>query len=305
MTRPAFLLAGPTASGKSAAAELLARDLGAALLSADSMLVYRGMDIGTAKPSAAVRAALGYGGLDLVDPSGEFSSGAWLRAAAAFVRTLPPGKPLIVVGGTGLYFTALVAGLDRPALDPVALAAANALIAEKGTAAALDELRRRDSAAASALRDPGNPRRLAAALARPAAPPPATRRVLPSYPVLDVPRDILKARIAARLDAMFAAGWVDEVRRLRAAFPVLSKTAAAAIGYAEIGAALAAGTDPAAEKPRILARTLRLAKHQATWFRHQAVPLSVPASPDPAATATAVLETWRKHGPQQIILPED
>src|SRR5574344_386757 len=263
MTRSAFLLAGPTASGKSAAAELLARDLGAALLSADSMLVYRGMDIGTAKPSAAVRAALGYGGLDLVDPSGEFSSGAWLRAAAAFVRTLPPGKPLIVVGGTGLYFTALVSGLDRPALDPAALAAAHALIAEKGTAAAFDELRRRAPSAAAALRAPENPRRLAAALARPAAPSPATRRVLPSYPVLGVPHDVLKARIAARLDAMFAAGWVDEVRRLRAAFPVLSKTAAAAIGYAEIASALAAGTDPAAEKPWILARTLRLAQHQA------------------------------------------
>ena len=111
--RTAFLLAGPTASGKSAIAAVLAREIGARILSADSMLVYRGMDIGTAKPSAEEIAEFGMGGVDLVTPAEEFSSGAWLRAAAKWVADVPPETPIVIVGGTGLYFSALLRGLDR------------------------------------------------------------------------------------------------------------------------------------------------------------------------------------------------
>lgn len=111
--RPAYLLAGPTASGKSAIAATLARETGAAILSADSMLVYKGMDIGTAKPPPAERAEFRMGGIDLVTPAEEFSAGAWLRAAAEWEATLPLGVPVIVAGGTGLYFSALLRGLDR------------------------------------------------------------------------------------------------------------------------------------------------------------------------------------------------
>ena len=113
MTREAYILAGPTASGKSALAAVLAREMGARILSADSMLVYRGMDIGTAKPSADEIAAFGMGGVDLVTPAEEFSSGAWLRAAADWAGTVPPDVPIVIVGGTGLYFSALLRGLDR------------------------------------------------------------------------------------------------------------------------------------------------------------------------------------------------
>lgn len=111
--REAYLLAGPTASGKSAIAAALAREMGAWILSADSMLVYRGMDIGTAKPSQEEIAAFHMGGVDLVTPAEEFSAGAWLRAAAVWLAAVPPGVPVIVVGGTGLYFSALLRGLDR------------------------------------------------------------------------------------------------------------------------------------------------------------------------------------------------
>ena len=111
--RPAYLLAGPTASGKSAIAAVLAREMGARILSADSMLVYRGMDIGTAKPPASEIAEFGMGGVDLVTPAEEFSSGAWLRAAAEWVKDVPETTPLVIVGGTGLYFSALLRGLDR------------------------------------------------------------------------------------------------------------------------------------------------------------------------------------------------
>ena len=113
MSVSAYLLAGPTASGKSAIAATLAREMGAWILSADSMLVYRGMDIGTAKPSVEEREEFHMGGVDLVTPAEEFSSGAWLRAAAEWLKEVPEGKPIIIVGGTGLYFSALLRGLDR------------------------------------------------------------------------------------------------------------------------------------------------------------------------------------------------
>ena len=113
ITRAAYLLAGPTASGKSAIAATLAREMGAWILSADSMLVYAGMDIGTAKPSAAERAEFHMGGVDVVTPAEEFSSGAWLRAAASWVAGVPAEVPIVIVGGTGLYFSALLRGLDR------------------------------------------------------------------------------------------------------------------------------------------------------------------------------------------------
>jgi tRNA A37 N6-isopentenylltransferase MiaA len=116
--REAYLLAGATASGKSAAAAILAREMGAAILSADSMLVYKGMDIGTAKPSLEEREEFQMGGVDVVTPAEEFSAGAWLRAAARWVESIPKYRPIVIVGGTGLYFSALLRGLDRAWVKP-------------------------------------------------------------------------------------------------------------------------------------------------------------------------------------------
>lgn len=113
MVRQAYLLAGPTASGKSSIASSLAEEMGAWILSADSMLVYKGMDIGTAKPSLEERERFHIGGVDIVTPAEEFSSGAWLRAAGEWVCNVPEDVPIIIVGGTGLYFSALLRGLDR------------------------------------------------------------------------------------------------------------------------------------------------------------------------------------------------
>ena len=113
MHRKAYLLAGPTASGKSSIASRLAEEMGAWILSADSMLVYRGMDIGTAKPSLEERERFHIGGVDIVTPAEAFSSGAWLRAAGEWVSQVPEDVPIIIVGGTGLYFSALLRGLDR------------------------------------------------------------------------------------------------------------------------------------------------------------------------------------------------
>lgn len=113
LIRKAYLLAGPTASGKSAIAATLAREMGARILSADSMLVYKGMDIGTAKPPKSEIEEFMMGGVDIVTPAEEFSSGAWLRAAFEWVQSVPEDVPIIIVGGTGLYFSALLRGLDR------------------------------------------------------------------------------------------------------------------------------------------------------------------------------------------------
>ena len=116
--RNAYLLAGPTASGKSAIVATLAREMGAMILSADSMLVYKGMDVGTAKPSPQEIAEFRMGGVDLVTPAEEFSAGAWLRAAAEWVKGVPEQTPIVIVGGTGLYFSALLRGLDRAWTKP-------------------------------------------------------------------------------------------------------------------------------------------------------------------------------------------
>jgi tRNA A37 N6-isopentenylltransferase MiaA len=143
MEREAYLLAGPTASGKSTIAAELAAEMGAWILSADSMLVYRGMDIGTAKPSKEERERFHMGGVDLVTPAESFSSGAWLRAAAEWVATVPSDVPIIIVGGTGLYFSAFLRGLDRkwekPAPEYPVIKIDRALVRER-IASRLDDM---------------------------------------------------------------------------------------------------------------------------------------------------------------------
>lgn len=242
LRRDAYLLAGPTASGKSAAAALLARRMGAAVLSADSMLVYKGMDVGTAKPPVAERDEFSMGGIDLVTPAEHFSSGAWLRAAARWLAALPPSCPVVIVGGTGLYFSALLRGLDRKwSLPP------------------------------------------------------------PAYPVLQLARPVLHARIAARLDDMFLQGLAAEVADLRRRYPVWSDTASAAIGYKEFRD----GLDAASVRARILVRTRQLAKRQETWFRHQATAIYVPGGATAEETAGRVWRVWEERGPWQVCLPEE
>lgn len=139
----AYLLAGPTASGKSSIAATLAREMGAWILSADSMLVYKGMDIGTAKPPLSEREEFHMGGVDIVTPAEEFSSGAWLRAAAEWAKEVPRDKPIIIVGGTGLYYSALLRGLDRkwekPAPEYPVIKIDRAIVRER-IAARLDDM---------------------------------------------------------------------------------------------------------------------------------------------------------------------
>ena len=109
----ALAITGPTASGKTALSLALAERLGCEIISIDSMQIYKGMDIGTAKPPKSEIEEFVMGGVDIVTPAEEFSSGAWLRAAFEWVQSVPEDVPIIIVGGTGLYFSALLRGLDR------------------------------------------------------------------------------------------------------------------------------------------------------------------------------------------------
>jgi tRNA dimethylallyltransferase len=312
----AWILAGATATGKTAVAQALAERLGCAILSADAMLVYRGMDIGTAKPSPAERGRVPYFGLDLVTPAEPFSTGAWLDAARQALSRrgvgVPPLSPdLIVAGGTGLYIKSLTDGFDSEPPDPACRARWQALFEREGLPALQQALAERaPDALQNSPSDLANPRRLLRALehldARGSLPE-NWRREAPPSPVLALrlPRARLHARIERRVAAMFRQGLVEEVRALRHAYPVWSATALQAIGYAEVCALLDGTLSKEAASEKIVIRTRQLAKRQETWFRHQTqtVWLDIDETDPPERVAQRVLDAWRQHGPSTVHLP--
>ena len=158
--RAAFVLVGCTASGKTAVSHAIARGTGAHVLSADSMLVYRGMDVGTAKPTAAERAGVVLRGIDLADPDEPFSAGRWLEEAHAAIREAEAaGRDLIVAGGTGLYVSALLRGIDTREADPVLRAELEDLLAREGPEALRARAESLSPGSTSTI-DAKNPRRL-------------------------------------------------------------------------------------------------------------------------------------------------
>ncbi len=313
----AWVLVGPTAVGKSAVAQHLASLTGATILSADAMLVYRGMDIGTAKPLPTERKTTPYLGLDLVDPDQPFSVGAWLATvrgqlaaspAACEVQSPAGGTGLIVAGGTGLYVRTLLCGLDAAPADPARRAHWQQVFQDGGLPALQAALRARSPSALAALDDPENPRRVSRALERLDAgegtgTPPAPRAPLPMAVGLRLPATALHARIVARAEAMLAGGLVEEAARLRQRYPVWSPTASQAIGYAEALALLDGQVDRATALARMVARTRHLAKRQMTWFRHQLSVVWVDVDPQagPAAAAAQVCEKWSTYGPCPLV----
>ena len=330
----AYILAGATATGKSAVAQVLAEQMGCAILSADAMLVYKGMDIGTAKPSAAERGTVPYHGIDLVTPDEPFSTGRWLEAAAHALRGGELGMrneklgiggeaSLIVTGGTGLYIKALTDGIDGPASDPGARAAWQRVFEQDGLQGLQDALRQKSPEAFASLPDPSNPRRLIRALEHLDASgtlPQHWKHLSPNFRtlelsnsrtssppliVLTMPREQLHRRIQRRVEKMFASGFVEEVRALREAYPVWSTTAAKAIGYEETCTMLDGTLTREQAAARMVIRTRQLAKRQETWFRHQAraVWLDIPEHEPTEDTARRVLQLWRQHGPTPIRQP--
>jgi len=279
-----IVILGPTAGGKSDLAMELARRLDGELVSADSMQVYRGMDIGTAKPSRAEQAEIPHHGIDLVDANEEgFTVARWLKVADAAIEAIRArGKVPIVVGGTNLYIRAFLEGLDEaPAADPAFRAALEAVASEELHA----RLAAQDPAAAARLH-PNDRRRITRALeiAHTTGETATERRttwndagVEPRRAdlftvILDWPVELINRRINARVKRMFDAGFVEEVARLRTQGGLCAQ-ARAACGYEELLAALGDGTrapraadlDDAAEQTKI--RSRRLAKQQRTWLK--------------------------------------
>ncbi len=303
----AFFLVGPTAVGKSAVAHHIAAAEGRAVLSADAFLVYRGMDIGTAKPTAAERKQVRYGGIDLVDPDRPFSVGAWLASAHDFLSDLKAAeRPAIVAGGTGLYVKCLTEGLRATAADPARRAEAEAILRAGGTSALQAELRRCAPAAYRALVDPHNPRRLVRAYELALQEETARDRWTgpPDAPLVGLRMDprALAGRIQRRVERMYEEGLLDEVRHLQTAFPAFSATAARAIGYAEAADALAGLCTVSEAMERSVRRTRQFARRQGTWFRHQARVVWIEVSPEMSIEecAAEVRAAWREHGPTPI-----
>jgi tRNA dimethylallyltransferase len=306
----AFFLVGPTAVGKSAVAQWIAAHGNYEILSADSMLVYRGMDIGTDKPTAEARAQVPYHGLDLVEPSETFSVWAYrAHAGRALADIAARGRPAIVAGGTGLYVKSLTDGLTAaPGADPARRAVWEQVCAEQGVAALARALQECSPALYAAVRDKGNPRRLIRALelaeAGAEGRPAGWNSRSPGAPLaaLRRPPAELKTRIESRVGSMYRQGLIEEVRALLAHGPIWSATARHAIGYAEavdVSAGRCSREDAVRETAR---RTWQLARRQMTWFRHQAAVkwIEVTDQMDVSAVAARVMEHWRTYGPTAI-----
>lgn len=301
-----YVLVGPTAAGKTELAHCLARRHGAAILSADSMLVYRGLDIGTAKPTQEERAGILYGGIDLADPDENFSTAQYLEAARRFIHE-QGARPVIVAGGTGLYVKALLLGLeDVPAGCDVWRAEAETMLSEKGLQALQQVVQAEAPAHYAALADNENPRRLIRAmeLARAGAPVPmAHAQIKPQVTGIRYEREALLERIELRVELMFEAGLIEEAVALRAAGKTWSKTALQAIGYAEAFDYLDEKLTKEQAVERIVIRTRQLAKRQGTWFRNQLQVSWAEAVPGVNCTeelADQIEKFWKEHGPSQL-----
>jgi len=269
---------GPTAVGKSTLAEALAVELGGEIVSADAMQVYRGMDIGTAKPSAGER-TVPYHCIDLVDPGEAYSAARFQHdARAAIAGIAERGHVPILCGGTGLYVRAALDDWSFPegeALTP-GRARLEALATEIGPDALHALLAEHDSEAAVRIH-PNNVRRVVRALemlesgtsyAQQATRFAERKSVYDTVMLgLTMDRDRLYARIEERVDAMLAAGLLDEVRGLLTSGFRGALTAAQAIGYKELVPVIEHGTDLSDAVASIEQATRRYAKRQMTWFR--------------------------------------
>jgi len=294
----AFFLVGPTASGKSAAAQYIAERQGQLVVSADSMNLYRGMDIGTAKPSEPDRRKVDYAGVDIADPTEKFSVAAYLKSVKPAFES---GREVMVAGGTGLYVKCLTEGFDDVPPE-------NEELRAELEALEFHALEKRARTDATELYnqltedDRQNPRRLIRILERQT--PSDGKWDSQPRPViigLRVEREEQLRRIEARVETMYASGLLDEARDLITLD--LSPTALQAIGYAEAFAVLRNELTVAAAKERTIIRTRQLAKRQMTWFRNQ---LNVEwiDTADFASMeklADAVLAAWKKNGPTAVV----
>jgi tRNA dimethylallyltransferase len=300
---PVVLLIGPTASGKSALAQSLALRFGGEIVSADSAQVYRGMDIGTAKPDAAERAAVPHHLLDLIDPTDAYSAARFARDAAAAIEAIRArGRLPIVAGGTMLYFRALTEGLSAlPAADPALRAAIGVEAAAHGWPALHAKLLRLDPATGARIA-PTDSQRIQRALevASLTGRPLSTlqnRRAAQgllehsvSIALMPSDRARLHRAIATRFDGMLARGLVDEVRALRARYALeAAMPSMRCVGYRQVLEHLEGGSTQAGLRDRGIAATRQLARRQLTWLRSLHLDAIDPYAADAEMTAASRL----------------
>ncbi len=255
----------------------IAEALDAEIVSVDSMLIYRGMDLGTAKPSPAERARVPHHLIDVAEPSESYSVARFQSEARTAVKEIGArGRRVLLVGGSGLYFRAVVDTLEFPGTDPDKRAELEQEAAELGPAAMHQRLTVLDPVAAGRI-EPGNVRRTVRALEVPAV----TGRPFSAFAEawghyepgavraagVRMPRDVLLARIPERVDAMIEAGWIDEVRSLVERGFGGWLTSTQAIGYAEVARHLRGEMTREEAVEATVKRTGNLARRQMAWFR--------------------------------------
>ncbi len=274
---PLLVIVGPTAVGKTDLSIRLAERLEGEIVSADSRCLYRGLDIGTAKPSPAEQQRVRHHLIDVAAPDEPWTLATYQAAALAAIDDIQSrGRLPMLVGGTGQYIRAVVAGWQAPAVATAAelRSELEALLAEQGAAALARRLSDIDPESASVI-DLRNPRRVIRALEvalatgrsfvaqRRQSPPPFVVTTLG----LTLPRAELYARIDARVDTMLAAGLVDEVRALAARGYAWDLPAMSGLGYKQIGAHLRGQCDLPEAVRRIRRETRRFVRRQANWFK--------------------------------------
>ena len=304
-----YFLVGPTAIGKSAVAQWIAETQGYDILSADSMAVYRGMDIGTAKLRGKESSVVRYYGIDLISPAQPFSVWDYRQYAFTTLAAIAAeGRKVIVVGGSGLYIKSLTNGLSLiPGANIEQRKRWTAIAETEGVEALGKALQQLNPALYESLADKQNPRRLIRALEQataPASEPTTWKKESPAAALagLMTPSGDLKLRVELRVAAMYRDGLVDEVRRLLSEYRDLSATAQQAIGYAEAMNLLRGRCSMEDAVARTVTRTMQLAKRQKTWFRHQANVewISVDSAMNVPVVAEKVLAVWRRYGPTTI-----
>lgn len=307
-------LAGPTASGKSAASLALAQRWPIEIVSVDSALVYRGMDIGTAKPTPAEQALVPHHLIDVIEPTEAYSAAAFVRDAIRLVDQIAArGRTAVLVGGTMLYFKALLVGLDdMPAADASVRGAIEARAREEGWPALHAELQRVDPVTAARL-FPNDAQRIQRALevhavsGRPLSAWQSGRTSNPDSPLRvqhlislePADRAWLHHRIGERFDAMLAGGLIDEVRALRARGDLHADLPSMrCVGYRQTWEALDRADPPDAAtladlRDRGVAATRQLAKRQLTWLRSMPERRTVACdAPDALARVTDAVAGW-------------
>lgn len=296
------VVVGPTGVGKTAVAAALAALQPITVISADARQIYRRLDIGTAKPDHATLTRVPHLGLDLIDPGERYSAGRFAREAAGWLAAVrAAGRQPVVVGGTGLYIRALAEGLfHEPPFDPGRREQLRDWSESLGGA----ELARWAGRLDPGFHGGGRQRAARAvevalltghALSWWQREARASGTLRPRYIHLTVPREVLHRRLAARVDAMLEAGFVDEVRRVLAGGIAPDAPGLDGVGYREVVTMLQGQLPEVELRDAILVSTRRYAKRQDTWFRHQLPPSQVwtiDATDTPAVVATRILERW-------------